>query len=586
MPDRLGAAMAGPLLILTPTGRDAEGATLLLGREGIVCRTCSTVDALCASIGEDTGAVLVAVEALATANLYALSRDLTLQPPWSDLPFIVLTQIGAAARRSLIELKLPQALGNVVFLERPLNALNLVSAVRAALRARRRQRQVGAHLAEREQAATALAASETRLREANEMLEARVAERTAELMAAEAALRQAQKMEAVGQLTGGIAHDFNNMLQAISGNLEMMRRRAEQGRLDDTIRFAQNAHTTIGRASALTHRLLAFARQQSLQPRPLETDALVEDMAELIGRTVGPDITVELRLKDGIWTVLCDPSQLENTLLNLAINARDAMTRPLSEKACGSGAHAGDGRLIIGTANVRLERADVAGQEGAEPGEYVEISVSDTGSGMDEATRARAFEPFFTTKPLGQGTGLGLSQCYGFVRQSGGVIKLDSAPGRGTTVRLFLPRHLQAPTRKAEQPVQSGMTELVAAGETVLLVEDEASVRSVTAERLRELGYAVLEAEDGVAALTLLRSVSHVDLLVTDVGLPNGLNGRQVAEAARERRPDLPVLFVTGYAGTVLDDQLASGMAVITKPFELDILTKQVRKMLEIESPR
>jgi len=335
--------------------------------------------------------------------------------------------------------------------------------------------------------------AETALRRLNETLEARVAERTAALSKAleqlhaemrereraEEALRQAQKMEAVGQLTGGIAHDFNNMLQGISTNLEMLQRRVEQGRAAEAKQFTDAMGKTVERAAALAHRLLAFARRQTLQPRAVGPDELIEDMKDLIQRTVGPEITVDLRMGDGIWTVLCDPNQLESALLNLAINARDAMPD--------------GGRLTISTEDVQLSEKDVADQDDAEPGDYVEIAVTDTGTGMDEAIRARAFEPFFTTKPLGQGTGLGLSQIYGFVRQSGGFVRLDSAPGRGTTVRLYLPRH--EPRRPPEQrPGSSAEPTEADAGEVVLLVEDEPGVRETTAERLRELVKGEMEA--------------------------------------------------------------------------------------------
>jgi len=391
------------------------------------------------------------------------------------------------------------------------------------------------------------------------------------LAAAEAALRQAQKMEAVGQLTGGIAHDFNNMLQAIGGSLEMMRRRMEQGRAEEAARFVESASKTVERAASLTHRLLAFSRRQALQSKPVELNSLMHSMTELIRRTVGPEIEVELRLGDGAdgpWPVLCDPNQLENVLLNLAINARDAMPE--------------GGRLTIATAHARLGRADLVGQEGASPGDYVEIAVGDTGTGMDEATRARAFEPFFTTKPLGQGTGLGLSQLYGFVRQSDGVVHLDSAPGRGTTVRLLLPRH--APGREHGPHLALGgpPTDAGACG-TVLLVEDEEQVRELAAEILRELGYTVIAATDGPDALRRLRSDVRVDVLVTDVGLPGGLNGRQVADAAREHRPGLPVLFTTGYSGSILAGLLAPGMEVIGKPFTFDALAAKMQAMLAVE---
>jgi PAS domain S-box-containing protein len=407
---------------------------------------------------------------------------------------------------------------------------------------------------------------------ANEQ-ERRVVERTAELMAAEETLRQAQKMEAVGQLTGGIAHDFNNMLQGISGGLDLMQRRIEQGRAAEVGRFVEATRQTVERAAALTHRLLAFARRQTLDPKPVDVDAMTQGMEELIRRTAGPGIQVELRLKDGSWAVQCDPNQLENVLLNLAINARDAMPE--------------GGRLTIGTRHAQLSASDVAHKEDAEPGDYVEVAVTDSGVGMDEATLARAFEPFFTTKPLGEGTGLGLSQLYGFVRQSQGVVQLDSRPGRGTTVRFYLPRYRQGD--EAAEETRAGAVpgtlhaNAAASGGTVLLVEDEAEVRAIAAEHLRDLGYTVLEAVDGPSALRILQDSrgSHLDLLVTDVGLPNGLNGRQVADAAREHRPSLPVLLITGYAGGALEGQLAPGMAVLSKPFRLDVLAAKMRDMID-----
>jgi PAS domain S-box-containing protein len=413
----------------------------------------------------------------------------------------------------------------------------------------------------------------TEARLAADELERRVAERTAELMTAEETLRQAQKMEAVGQLTGGIAHDFNNMLQGISGGLDLMQHRIAQGRAAEAGRFLDVTRQTVDRAAALTHRLLAFARRQTLDPKPVNPDAMAEGMEELIRRTVGPGIQVELHLRDGSWAVQCDPNQLENVLLNLAINARDAMPE--------------GGRLTIGTRHARLSAADVAQEEGAEPGDYVEVAVTDTGTGMDAATLARAFEPFFTTKPLGEGTGLGLSQLYGFVRQSHGIVQLDSKPGQGTTVRFYLPRHRQGSEAAGE--AAPGMmpgtphTGNAVGGGTVLLVEDEAEVRAMAAEHLRDLGYTVLEAVDGPSALRILRDSrgSPLDLLLTDVGLPNGLNGRQVADAAREHRPGLPVLLVTGYAGGALAGQLAPGMAVLSKPFRLDVLAAKVREMVD-----
>ncbi len=398
--------------------------------------------------------------------------------------------------------------------------------------------------------------------EANDRLRAEARERGQ----VEEALRQSHKMEAVGQLTGGIAHDFNNMLQAISGSLELMRRRVKEGRTDEADRLVDGARQAVSRAAALTNQLLAFARRQALQPKPVVLDRLIEGMAELIRRTVGPGVEVELRMRDGEWIVLCDPNQMESALLNLAINARDAMPE--------------GGKLIIGTEDVQLQAVDLAGQDGAMPGAYVEISITDTGLGMDDATKAHALEPFFTTKPAGQGTGLGLSQIYGFVRQSDGIVHLESEPGLGTTVRLYLPKH-RPMNMHEEQPAPPAEPGEATGGAAVLLVEDEDGVRIVAAELLRDLGYVVLEAKDGPAALRLLRSSARVDVLVSDVGLPGGLNGRQVADAAREHRPGLPVLFITGYAGNALEGQLAPGMQVIGKPFALEMLAAQVEAILK-----
>ena len=391
-----------------------------------------------------------------------------------------------------------------------------------------------------------------------EELEALVAARTTKLMAAEESLRQAQKMEAVGQLTGGIAHDFNNMLQGVAGGLDMARRRIADGRTGEVGRYLDASREAVGRAAGLTRRLLAFARRQHLERRRVDADGLVAGMADLVRRTVGPGIAVELRLGDGVGSVLCDANELESALLNLCINARDAMP--------------GGGRRAIGTEVTELPAADIRNEEVA-PGRYVAMSVADTGTGMPPEVLERVFDPFFTTKPLGEGTGLGLSQVWGFVRQSDGLVRIESAPGQGTTVRLLMPLHDRADVAEAlddaPQPPRA------AAQATVLLVDDEDVVRRPAADRLRDLGYVVLEARDGPEALRILVSACP-DLLVTDVGLPNGMNGRQVAEAARERLPGLPVLFATGYAAA----SLPSGVEVIGKPFDLDALARRVQAIL------
>ncbi len=413
-------------------------------------------------------------------------------------------------------------------------------------------------------ASSRLAQASRLLRQNNETLEARVAERTAELMRAEEQLRQSQKMEAVGQLTGGIAHDFNNLLTAISGSLELLQARLKQGRTSELPRYAEEAQDAARRAASLTHRLLAFSRRQALDPKPTDIDRLVAGMAELIRRTVGPAITVEVVRAPGLWTALVDPHQLEQALLNLCINGADAMPQ--------------GGRLTIETANRAVDRPDQVPD--LPIGEYLSLSVTDTGTGMAPEVAARAFEPFFTTKPLGQGTGLGLSMIYGFARQSGGQVRIYSEVGQGTAVYIYLPR-CAAAAEPVAVPAVPMVTPRAIAGQTVLVVDDEATVRMLVTEVLEELGYTTLEAADGPAALHILRSAVPVDLLVTDVGLP-GMNGGQLAEAARVQRPGLKMLFMTGYAETALIGRgdLAAETQVVMKPFALDALAARIQALI------
>jgi PAS domain S-box-containing protein len=384
------------------------------------------------------------------------------------------------------------------------------------------------------------------------------------LKATEEALRQSQKMEAVGQLTGGIAHDFNNLLTGIVGSLDLLQTRLNQGRIDNVARYINAAMTSANRAAALTHRLLAFARRQPLIPKGVDANALVVSLEDLLRRTIGETIDLEIAASDELWGTLCDPNQLESALLNLAINARDAMPD--------------GGKLTIATANARLNNV-TADTPALVPGDYICITVTDTGVGMSPEVAARAFDPFFTTKPIGQGTGLGLSMIYGFARQSNGHATIDSKIGRGTSVRLYLPRHHG--DSAAEQASIVRAAEHAATGETVLVVEDEPVVRGVILEMLQDQGYRTLEAVDGPSGLRILRRDQRIDLLVTDVGLP-GMNGRQLADQARETRPGLKILFITGYAESVAisDGFLQPGMEMITKPFELDNLARRIRAMV------
>jgi PAS domain S-box-containing protein len=388
----------------------------------------------------------------------------------------------------------------------------------------------------------------------------------AELAKAQEALRQSQKMEAIGQLTGGIAHDFNNLLAGIIGSLEILERRLGQDRRADVERYITGAQGSARRAAALTQRLLAFSRRQTLDPKPTDVNRLIAGVEEMIRRTVGPGVALEVVGAGGLWLTKIDPSQLENALLNLCINARDAMPE--------------GGRITIETANKWLdERA--ARDRDLPAGQYVSLCVTDTGTGMTPDVVAQAFDPFFTTKPFGQGTGLGLSMIHGFVRQSGGQVRIYTELGKGTTMCLYLPR-FWGPMEEVHAPEEFHAPDL-ADGETVLVVDDEAIVRMLMVDVLREAGYVAVEASDGPSALKIMQSNVRIDLLITDVGLPGGMNGRQIAEAARTTRPALKVLFVTGFAenAAIGNGYLDAGMDIIAKPFVIAAFESKVREIIE-----
>ncbi len=426
--------------------------------------------------------------------------------------------------------------------------------------------------------------AEEELQRARDTLEAQVAERTTALTEANVRLRlesmereqiertlhQLQKMEAVGQLSGGLAHDFNNLLQAISGSLDLMHRRISGGRLEGLDRYVAIARSAAERGAGLIHSLLAFSRRQTLDPKTIDLNDLVGHLAVLCQSTVGPGIYFKTSLEAGVSHTLCDPHQLESALLNLVVNARDAMPD--------------GGSLTIETANDtlpdrRAPEADPA-LKALQPGAYVTVSVTDTGTGMSADVISRAFEPFFTTKAIGQGTGLGLSMVYGFVKQSSGYVQIRSSEGVGTCVTIFLPRHAGEVAKKPTMVpviVPSTVREAI----TVLLVEDEESVRMILAEALSDEGYTVLEAGDGRSGLEILQAGADVDLLVTDVGLPGGMNGQQLADQARLQSPKLKVLFITGYAASaaVGNGKMAEDMEVITKPFLTTALLARVQRM-------
>jgi signal transduction histidine kinase len=543
-------------IILAPRGRDGQIALMMLNEAGFHGVISPDLPELCAELEQGAGLLLISCEALLGADLEPLIRLIEQQPAWSDLPIVLMTHHGGPQQNPASRFG-PQ-LGNVTFLERPFHPVTLISLVTTALRGRRRQYEARDRLID-------LSQSELRLQNTLETLEQQVQERTAQLRHNEEALRQSQKMEAVGQLTGGIAHDFNNMLTGIIGSLELLRRRLARGRTEDLDSLIDLGVTSANRAAGLTHRLLAFSRRQSLDSKPVEMNTLVISMDELLQRSINETIRLDMQLDEHLWVAEADPNQLESALLNLVINARDAMPN--------------GGSLVVSTSNQHFDEDFTQGQSNLDAGDYVVLSVTDTGCGMPQSTINRAFDPFFTTKPIGQGTGLGLSMIYGFSKQSGGHVAIQSVVGEGTTVSLFLPRFGGDLPR--DHPLDVEQSPLARNGETVLIVEDDPAVRVLVSTVLSDLGYAYVEACDGDSAVPILDSAQRIDLLISDVGLP-GMNGRQLAEIGRQLRPELRVLFITGYAehAAVRGGFLDPGMQMITKPFTFDLLTAKVREMI------
>nr|WP_283099846.1 ATP-binding protein [Pseudomonas sp. MWU12-2037] len=540
-------------------GRDSQIALRILAEAGFPAVIARDLAALGAELEQGVGLIIIAAEALREADLGALQAYLQQQPAWSDLPIVLLTHHGGPDQPP--SSRLGALLGNVTFLERPFHPVTLISLVTAAIRGRRRQYEARDRLFD-------LSQSELRLKDTLETLEQQVEERTAQLRHNEEALRQSQKMEAVGQLTGGIAHDFNNMLTGIIGSLELLKRRLARGRLEDLDSLIDLGVTSANRAAGLTHRLLAFSRRQSLDSKPVNMNELVTSMGELLNRSLNESIRLEMALGENLWTAEADPNQLESALLNLVLNARDAMPD--------------GGNLLVRTFNQALDLAFTEAQANLEPGDYVVLQVRDSGSGVPQSIINRVFDPFFTTKPIGQGTGLGLSMIYGFSKQSRGHVAIDSTVGQGTTVSLYLPRYQGAPEVQ-DEALHSGHAPHAEDGETVLIVEDDPAVRVLVSEVLGELGYRFVEACDANGAIPILDSGQRIDLLISDVGLP-GMNGRQLAEIGRQLRPGLRILFITGYAehAAVRGGFLDPGMQMITKPFTFELLTAKVREMISV----
>jgi signal transduction histidine kinase len=540
-----GGSNSERVLILAPQGRDAQIAAGILREASVPTRVCNDLDCLCAELAGGAAAALVVEEALNTADLTCLANWITEQPPWSDLPFVLLAHRGGGLERNPAAKRLSETLGNVTFLERPFHPTTMVSVVQTALRGRRRQYEARERIAE--------------IREAEALLERRVEERTAELAAAnrqlaaqiaerekvESALRQAQRLEAVGQLTSGVAHDFNNLLTVVLGNVNQLRKTlsepAVKRRLDMMAQAAE-------RGAKLTAQMLAFSRRQKLEPKPVNLNETVLGMRDLLQSTMGGSVRLETVLHPRLWPAMIDPTQIELVILNLAINARDAMEV--------------GGALTIETSNVALGPPQRPEQPPA--GDYVMVAVSDTGSGMDEAVLSKVFEPFFTTKPVGKGSGLGLSQVFGVAKQSGGGVSIDTRVGEGTSVKIYLPRAAEG-AAKAERIPAATLAQRRGGDAVVLLVDDDSAVREVTAGILQDLGYGVIEAGSGGAALDALDAKVAVDLLLLDFAMP-GMNGAEVARQARARRPDLPILFATGYADAAAL-LVANEAQIIHKPF-------------------
>jgi signal transduction histidine kinase len=540
-------------LILAPRGRDAAVAKGILREAGINSAICADLADLLDEIRRGAELAVITEESL-HGDMRELARWVASQPPWSDFPFVLLTEHGGGPERNPTAIQLAAILGNATFLERPFHPTTLLSVVHANLRSRRRQYEC---------------------RRLNEELESRVSERTAELAAAnrqllaqieerervEMTLRQMQRLEAVGQLTSGVAHDFNNLLTVVLGNVSFLEKGLAKigvdGKLLQRLGYMR---TAAERGAKLTDQLLSFSRRQRLEPKVVDLNESVASMRDLLQSTMGGSIRIETRLSPGLWTAMVDCNQLELAILNLAINARDAMEI--------------GGRLTVTTANVVL--AGATHPEDPPAGEYVAVTVSDTGAGMSDEVRAKAFEPFFTTKEIGKGSGLGLSQVLGFVKQSGGGVRITSQLGQGTSVTLYLPRGQADSHAEESTAVRAG--EAAKAGARVLLVDDDNAVRDVTAAILHDLGYEVVEAGSGGAALDLLDRDPEIALALIDFAMP-GMSGAEVARRLRIKRPALPILFVTGFA----DRAALAGVReseIIGKPFVNDELAEKVRATL------
>lgn len=543
------------VLVFSPTGRDGTVVSALLRRAGIQTSLCDSLGALLAGLEEGADAAFVAEEGLFGQDLNRLADWIKHQPPWSDLPFVMLTSRHDHPKVRAWRQAQVGWLGNVSLIERPVQPITLVSVLQAALRARKRQWEIRALLEAREAAATDLESRieqrTAQLRDVNARLRGEIQERAR----VEETLRRAQKLEAMGRLTGGVAHDFNNLLMVISAGLDMLERRDDPERRAKLMRGMRQAAQ---RGSSLTRQLLAFSRSHALRPETVELPKLIGDMKELLDRSLRGDIEVKLELAPNLWAVFVDPGELELVILNLAVNARDAIE--------------GSGVVTISGENIEPE-----GREGE--GKFVRLCVRDTGSGMSEDVKARVFEPFFTTKDVGKGSGLGLAQVYGFAKQSGGSVTIDSAIGQGATITLTLPRSDSDPDKGPERVVETPARASKPA-ECVLLVEDDSEVASLVEEMLRCIGYDVIHAASASAALGALANSRRVDLVFSDIMMPGGMSGIALAKEIRNRRPRLPVLLTSGFSEIARSEAEALGISILRKPYGIEELRMAVSEQL------
>ena len=540
------------VVVYAPIGRDGPASADLLHRSGMQAVLCQSVDEVLKRAETDADAVFIAEEGLFGYDLQALSEWVGRQPAWSDFPFVVLTSKHEQSAVAAWRQRMVSALRNVSLLERPVQRITLTSAVQTALRGRMRQYEVRALIEAREQASHELEAlvveRTSELERANLELRTQMAERAH----IEETLRQTQKIEAIGQLTGGIAHDFNNLLMVISGGLDMLDRRADperRKRLMDGMRQAAQ------RGSALTRQLLAFSRRQSLAPEAVDLAQRISQMRELLDRSLRGDVYVKEQFAPDLWPVEVDPGELELVILNLAVNARDAMPE--------------GGSILLQASNAPDEQ--VLGRRG----DFVRLAVIDSGTGIPAEVRNRVFDPFFTTKEIGKGSGLGLAQVYGFARQSGGTVWIDTEHGQGTSVVMLLPRSTNMPSPMQHQPQIDDPAQRSAG--SVLLVDDDQEVAALVAEMLEHLGYQVTHAASASAALGALANGRGVDLVFSDVMMPGGMNGLELVREIRTRRFDVPVLLTTGYVEAVKQSAEAEGVQVLAKPYRLEELAQALK---------